>query len=87
MNATGSWSPVLTPGLEVKKRKGHLVITDRYPNFLRHQLVELGYSEERALANRRLSCFQHPTAQDRTVVDRIFETVSTSMTPALTRRS
>ena len=43
VNATGSWSPVLTPGLEVKKRKGHLVITDRYPNFLRHQLVELGY--------------------------------------------
>jgi glycine/D-amino acid oxidase-like deaminating enzyme len=27
----------------VKKRKGHLVITDRYPGFLRHQLVELGY--------------------------------------------
>ena len=43
VNAAGSWSPNLTPGLEVKKRKGHLVITDRYPNFLRHQLVELGY--------------------------------------------
>lgn len=43
VNATGSWSSKLTPGLEVKKRKGHLVITDRYPNFLRHQLVELGY--------------------------------------------
>ena len=43
MNSAGSWSPQLTPGLEVKKRKGHLVITDRYPNFLRHQLVELGY--------------------------------------------
>ncbi|HKG98553.1 MAG TPA: FAD-dependent oxidoreductase, partial [Pyrinomonadaceae bacterium] len=43
VNATGSWSPALTPGLEVKKRKGHLVITDRYPGFLRHQLVELGY--------------------------------------------
>lgn len=43
VNATGSWSPALTPGLEVKKRKGHLVITDRYPQFLRHQLVELGY--------------------------------------------
>jgi glycine/D-amino acid oxidase-like deaminating enzyme len=27
----------------VKKRKGHLVITDRYPSFVRHQLVELGY--------------------------------------------
>src|SRR5688572_237104 len=35
VNATGSWSPILTPGLAVRKRKGHLVITDRYPNFLR----------------------------------------------------
>jgi glycine/D-amino acid oxidase-like deaminating enzyme len=43
VNATGSWSPELTPGLKVRKRKGHLVITDRYPRFLRHQLVELGY--------------------------------------------
>jgi glycine/D-amino acid oxidase-like deaminating enzyme len=43
VNSAGSWSPLLTPGLDVKKRKGHLVITDRYPNFLRHQLVELGY--------------------------------------------
>ena len=43
VNSAGSWSPQLTPRLEVKKRKGHLVITDRYPNFLRHQLVELGY--------------------------------------------
>jgi glycine/D-amino acid oxidase-like deaminating enzyme len=29
--------------VDIKKRKGHLVITDRYPGFLRHQLVELGY--------------------------------------------
>ena len=43
VNAAGSWSPQLTPELSVKKRKGHLVITDRYPGFLRHQLVELGY--------------------------------------------
>jgi len=43
VNATGSWSPALTPGLDVKKRKGHLVITDRYPDFIRHELVELGY--------------------------------------------
>lgn len=43
VNSAGSWSPLLTTGLEVKKRKGHLVITDRYPKFLRHQLVELGY--------------------------------------------
>ena len=43
VNAAGSWSPELTARLEVKKRKGHLVITDRYPQFVRHQLVELGY--------------------------------------------
>jgi len=43
VNAAGSWSPILTPGLSVQKRKGHLVITDRYPGFVRHQLVELGY--------------------------------------------
>jgi glycine/D-amino acid oxidase-like deaminating enzyme len=43
VNATGSWATWLAPRLSVKKRKGHLVITDRYPGFLRHQLVELGY--------------------------------------------
>jgi D-hydroxyproline dehydrogenase subunit beta len=43
VNSAGSWSPQLTSGLDVKKRKGHLVITDRYPGFVRHQLVELGY--------------------------------------------
>jgi len=43
VNATGAWAPRLTPGWDVRKRKGHLVITDRYPGFVRHQLVELGY--------------------------------------------
>ncbi len=33
----------LLPTLPIQKRKGHLVITDRYPGFLHHQLVELGY--------------------------------------------
>lgn len=27
----------------MRKRKGHLIITDRYPGFLHHQVVELGY--------------------------------------------
>lgn len=43
VNAAGAWAPALTPGIDVKMRKGHLVITDRYPGFVRHQLVELGY--------------------------------------------
>jgi glycine/D-amino acid oxidase-like deaminating enzyme len=43
VNAAGASAADLTPGIEIRKRKGHLVITDRYPGFLRHQLVELGY--------------------------------------------
>ncbi len=43
VNATGAWAPELTPGIEVRKRKGHLAITDRYPGFVTHVLVELGY--------------------------------------------
>jgi glycine/D-amino acid oxidase-like deaminating enzyme len=43
VNATGPWSPELTPGLPVRKRKGHLVITDRYPGYVHHQIIELGY--------------------------------------------
>jgi glycine/D-amino acid oxidase-like deaminating enzyme len=43
VNAAGVHSPVLTPGLRVVPRKGHLAITERYPGTIRHQLVELGY--------------------------------------------
>lgn len=43
VNAAGPWSPQLAPGLPVRKRKGHLVITDRYPGYVHHQIVELGY--------------------------------------------
>lgn len=43
VNAAGPWSPGLTPGLPVRRRKGHLVVTDRAPGFVHHQIVELGY--------------------------------------------
>ncbi len=43
VNATGAWAPELTPGIAVRRRKGHLLITDRYPGFVKHVLVELGY--------------------------------------------
>jgi glycine/D-amino acid oxidase-like deaminating enzyme len=33
----------LLPWLPVQGRKGHLLITDRYPGMVNHQLVELGY--------------------------------------------
>ncbi len=41
--ATGASACALVPGLPINPRKGHLLITDRHPGFLRHQLIELGY--------------------------------------------
>ncbi|HEY8484633.1 MAG TPA: FAD-dependent oxidoreductase [Longimicrobiales bacterium] len=43
VNAAGAAAAELTPGLPIMPRKGHLVVTDRYPGFCRHQVVELGY--------------------------------------------
>jgi D-hydroxyproline dehydrogenase subunit beta len=43
VNAAGWQAVRLTPGLEIRPRKGHLVITDRYPGFIKHQILELGY--------------------------------------------
>ncbi|MFT3786928.1 MAG: FAD-dependent oxidoreductase [Tepidisphaeraceae bacterium] len=43
VNATGAAAASLCPVFDIRPRKGHLVITDRYPGFVRHQLVELGY--------------------------------------------
>ena len=43
VNAAGARAGVLTPGLPIRPRKGHLVITDRHPGFVRHQILELGY--------------------------------------------
>ncbi|MFM7245750.1 MAG: NAD(P)/FAD-dependent oxidoreductase [Planctomycetaceae bacterium] len=41
--AAGTATPRLVPGVPLRPRKGHLVITDRVPGFATHQLIELGY--------------------------------------------
>ncbi|MBV8438623.1 MAG: FAD-dependent oxidoreductase, partial [Silvibacterium sp.] len=43
INAAGVLSPTITPGIPVRKRKGHLILTESYPGSPRRQLVELGY--------------------------------------------
>ena len=43
INAAGALAPSITPGIPVRKRKGHLILAEPYPGFARHQLVELGY--------------------------------------------
>ncbi|MDE3199007.1 MAG: FAD-binding oxidoreductase [Acidobacteriota bacterium] len=41
--ANGTAALSFFPELPVAPRKGHLLITDRYPGFVNHQLIELGY--------------------------------------------
>lgn len=41
--ANGLFAPRLIPSLPIVPKKGHLLITDRYPGYLRHQVLELGY--------------------------------------------
>lgn len=41
--ANGLAAQRLVPWLPLQPKKGHLLITDRYPGVVRHQLLELGY--------------------------------------------
>jgi len=41
--AAGTATRRLVAGVPLRPRKGHLVITDRLPGFVSHQLIELGY--------------------------------------------
>lgn len=41
--ANGARASEIVPEMPIRAKKGHLAITDRYPDFIRHQLVELGY--------------------------------------------
>ena len=41
--ANGLAARRLLPGLPIVPKKGHLLIADRYPGYLHHQVLELGY--------------------------------------------
>jgi glycine/D-amino acid oxidase-like deaminating enzyme len=41
--ANGLGAQELIPALPLQPKKGHLLITDRYPELIHHQLLELGY--------------------------------------------
>ena len=43
VHATGTGATSLLPHLPIRKRKGHLVVTNHHPGFVRHQVIELGY--------------------------------------------
>jgi glycine/D-amino acid oxidase-like deaminating enzyme len=41
--ANGIQAPLVCPGLPIAPKKGHVLITDRYPGRVRHTVTELGY--------------------------------------------
>lgn len=66
VNAAGASAGRLTPNLPLRKRKGHLVITDRYPNLFHHQILELGYLKSAHAAEQDSVAFNlqpRPTGQ------------------------
>jgi glycine/D-amino acid oxidase-like deaminating enzyme len=57
VNAAGAGASRLVPRLPIEPRKGQLVITDRYPGFCRHQLVELEYLKSAHTPSRESVAF------------------------------
>ena len=43
VNACGWAAPELSENAPIKKRKGHLAVTERLEGFINHQIIELGY--------------------------------------------
>ena len=89
VNATGCWSTTLTPGLPVRKRKGHLVITDRYPGFVWHQIVELGYLKSaHAVAADSVAFNIQPRKTGQMLIgsSRQFDAEGTEINPAILSR-
>jgi len=87
--ATGCALPALLPMLPMRARKGHLVITDRYPNLIRHQLLELGYADSAhgdADSSVAFNVQPRPTGQILIGSSREFSASDTSVSPEMVQR-
>ncbi|PXV56080.1 Glycine/D-amino acid oxidase [Dyella jiangningensis] len=87
--ATGCALPALLPALPMRARKGHLVITDRYPGFIRHQLLELGYADSAhgdADSSVAFNVQPRPTGQILIGSSREFSANDADVSPAMVQR-
>ncbi|AIF47553.1 NAD(P)/FAD-dependent oxidoreductase [Dyella japonica] len=87
--ATGCALPTLLPALAMRARKGHLVITDRYPGFIRHQLLELGYADSAhgdADSSVAFNVQPRPTGQILIGSSREFSANDADVSPAMVQR-
>jgi glycine/D-amino acid oxidase-like deaminating enzyme len=89
VNASGARAARLTPGLQIRPRKGHLVITDRHPGFVTHQILELGYLKSAHGSDASSVAFNvQPRATGQLLIgsSRQFDVDDPSVEPAMIRR-
>lgn len=87
--AAGTASAALLPELPLQAKKGHVAVTDRYPGFISHQLVELGYIKSAHAASGDSVAFNlqpRPTGQILIGSSRQFGSDDTAVEPAMLRR-
>ncbi|MBD8878992.1 FAD-binding oxidoreductase [Rhodanobacter sp. 7MK24] len=87
--ATGCALPELLPQLPLRPRKGHLVITERYPALLRHQLLELGYADSAhgdAGSSVAFNVQPRPTGQILIGSAREFDAADAEVSPVMLQR-
>ncbi len=87
--ANGSASLQLLPELPIRPKKGHIVVTDRYPGLISHQLVELGYIKSAHAADGDSVAFNlqpRPTGQLLIGSSRQFDVTDKAVEPAILAR-
>lgn len=87
--AAGTRCLALVPDLPLRPKKGHVMITDRYPDFIRHQLVELGYIKSAHASEGESVAFNlqpRPTGQILIGSSRQFDTVDLTAEPPMMAR-
>ena len=87
--AAGAQSTGFMPGLPIAPRKGHLLITDRYPGWLHHQVVELGYLRSaHSLAEDSVACNLQPRLSGQILIgsSRQYGATSAAVEPGMLAR-
>jgi D-hydroxyproline dehydrogenase subunit beta len=87
--ANGLQAVELLPDLPMQPKKGHLLITDRYPGTIRHQILELGYIKSAHNATGTSVAFNvqpRPTGQLLIGSSRQFDSVDPAIEPAILAR-
>ncbi|KQP06249.1 FAD-binding oxidoreductase [Pseudorhodoferax sp. Leaf265] len=87
--ACGLHAAALCPDIALRPKKGHLLITDRYPGTVQHQLVELGYVKSAHHAEGDSVAFNvqaRPTGQLLVGSSRQFDTVDPAVEPSMLAR-